>query len=98
MDAQTDVGAVAVGSALVGLWLAVRLQRFAPAGARGAGLCFVLAWLSTGFAGPLFAAALLHLPAGLAVLATVFPVLVVTFALAAWVLRYLIGLLAHTVR
>jgi hypothetical protein len=46
----------------------------------------------------LFAAALLHLPAGLAVLATVFPVLVVTFALAAWVLRYLIGLLAHTVR
>jgi hypothetical protein len=98
MDPHVYVVAVAVGSALVGLWLAVRLNRFAPTSARAAGLCFVLAWLCPGLPGPLLVAALLHLPAGLAILATVFPVFVVTFALVAWVLRYLGGLLGHAAR
>jgi hypothetical protein len=98
MDAHAYVGIVAAGSALVGLWVAVRLERFAPTTAKGAGLCFLLAWLCPGLIGPLFLTALLHMPVGLAILSTLFPVLVVTFTLAALALRYFAGLIGHTAR
>jgi hypothetical protein len=98
MDPHAYAVAVVVGSALVGLWLAVRLQRFAPTNARSAGLCFVVVWLCPALAGPLLVAALLHLPVGLAVLVTVFPVFAVTFGLAGLLLRYLVGLIGHAAR
>lgn len=98
MDAHAYLFVVAVGSAGVGLWLAVRLQRFGPKTAGTAGLCFLFAWLLPGLAGPLLVAALVHLPVGLALLATVFPVLVASFALTAWTLQYLASRVGHTIR
>ena len=65
---------VVAGSALVGLWLVARLPKVGPTTTRGAALCFVLAWAVPGLAPPLLAVALLHLPAGPAVLATVFTI------------------------
>jgi hypothetical protein len=98
MDPHAFVMALALGGALLGLWLSVRFERVAPKTGKGAGLCFVAAWFVSGLAGPLAANALLYLPAGLALLVSVLPVLAVTFALTAWVLRYFVGLLGHATR
>lgn len=95
MSAQTYLMVVVAGSASVGLWIVARLPRLGPATVRGAALCFLLAWLLPGLAAPLFAGALARLPAGPALLATVFPLLVATFALIAWALRYVVGRLGH---
>src|SRR4051794_5363236 len=93
MDAHAYLLLVALGSALVGMWIAVRLEWATPKTARGAGLCVVAAWLLPGVVGPLFIAALSRMPATLAILVAVFPVLVVMFALTAFALRYFVGLL-----
>jgi hypothetical protein len=93
MDAHAYLLFVAVGSALVGLWIAVRLARATPKTVKGAGLCVLVAWLLPGVARPLFVAALSRLPASAAILAAVFPVLVAMFALTAFALRYFVGLL-----
>lgn len=98
MNAHAYLMLVAVGSALVGLWLALRLERFTPKSGKAAGLCMLVAWLLPGVIRPLFPAALLHLPVGFAILAAVFPVLVTMFVLTAWTLRYFAGLLGHTAR
>jgi hypothetical protein len=98
MDAHAYLLLVAVGSALVGLWIAVRLERATPKTAKGAGLCILAAWLLPGVLAPLFVVALSHLPASLAILAAVFPVLVGTFALTAFALRYFVGLLGSAAR
>jgi hypothetical protein len=84
MDPHAYLMALAIGSALVGLWVTVRLERATPKTGKGAGLCFLAAWIVAGLAGPLSGAALLYLPVGLALLATVFPVLAATFALTAF--------------
>lgn len=90
---------VVLGAGLVGLWIVARLPRAGPKTTRGTALCFVLAWAVPGLAPPLLAVALLHMPAGPAVLTTVFPVLAATFALIGLALRYVVGLLGgHTAR
>jgi hypothetical protein len=90
---------VVAGGALVGLWIVARLPKAGPTTTRGAALCFLFAWLLPGLAVPLLNAALPHLPAGPAVLVTVFPVLVATFAAIGLALRYVVGLLSgHTAR
>jgi len=90
---------VVLGAGLVGLWIVARLPKVGPTTTRGAALCFLFAWLLLELAAPLLAGALLHLPAGPAVLATVFPVLAATFALIGLALRYVVGLLGgHTAR
>lgn len=90
---------VVAGGALIGLWIVTRLRKVGPTTTRGAAMCFVLAWLLPGLAPPLLTAALPYLPAGPAVLATVFPVLVATFAVIGIALRYVVGLLGgHTAR
>jgi hypothetical protein len=90
---------VVAGSALIGLWIVARLPKLGPTTTRGAAFCFVLAWLVPSLAVPLLTAALSYLPAGLAVLATVFPLLVATFALVGFALRYVVGLLGgHAAR
>ena len=90
---------VVAAAGLVGLWIVAHLPKVGPTTTRGAALCFVLAWAIPGLAPPLLAVALLHLPAGPAVLATVFPVLAATFALIGLALRYVVGLLGgHTAR
>jgi hypothetical protein len=98
MNAHAYLMLVAAGSAAVGLWITVRLERLTPKTGRGAGVCVLAAWLVPGVMRSLFATALLHLPVGLAILVTIFPLLVVTFALTAWALRYFVGLLGHTAR
>ena len=90
---------VVAGAALVGLWIVARLPKAGPTTTRGAALCFALAWVLPGLAPPLLTAALPHLPAGPAVLLTVFPVLGATFAVIGLGLRYVVGLLGgHTAR
>ena len=90
--------AVFVGSSLIGLWLAVRLERFTPKSGYGATACFALAWLIPGASLPLVGAALAVLPVGMALLVTAFPTFVATFALIGFGLRWLAGLLGHAAR
>lgn len=98
MAPQAYLMVLTAGSALVGMWLAVRFERIAPKTGRGAALCIVAAWLLSGLVGPFFAAARLHLPIGLALFVATFPVFAVTFALVAAALRYFVGLLGHATR
>lgn len=98
MDANAFLAVVAIASALVGLWLVVKVP-LAPRSLLGAVLCFAAAWIVPGFAGPLLNAALTHMATGLAILVAVFPPLTATFMLIAAGLRYVIGRLTdHAVR
>jgi hypothetical protein len=98
MTTSVDLVAVLVGSALMGLWLAVRLERLTPRSGRTAACCLALAWLVPGLAMPILHFALAHLPPGLAVLSSVFPIFVATFALTALGLRYLVELAGSATR
>ena len=90
---------VVAGGALVGLWIVARLPKAGPTTTRGAALCFLFAWFLPGLAVPLLNAALPYVPAGPALLVTVFPVLVATFAAVGLALRYVVGLVGgHTTR
>ena len=90
--------AVFVGSSLIGLWLATRLARFTPKSGYGAVACFALAWLVPGASMPVVQSALAALPVGVAILVSAFPVFVLTFALTAFGLRWLAGLMGNAVR
>ena len=98
VDVDVYLAVVAVGSALVGLWLVVRLPSLAPRSLLGAGFCFAAAWVVPGLAVPLLTFAISRLPIGTAILVSVFPALSATFALLAAGLRYLVGLTDHAVR
>jgi hypothetical protein len=88
---------VAVASALVGLWLVVRLS-LAPRSLLGAGVCFASAWVIPGLAVPLLGAAIMRLPVGLAILVALFPPLTLTFMLVGAGLRFVAGLVDHAIR
>jgi hypothetical protein len=90
--------AVTIGAAFLGLWLSVRLARFAPRRGFAAAACLALGWFVPRFGVPLLTAALARLPVGLAILTSIFPVFVLTFALIAFGLRYLASLAGHAVR
>lgn len=98
MHASVYLAVVALASALVGLWLIVRLPWLAPRSMLGAVVCFGAAWIVPGFAVPFLNAAMMHLATGLAILVAVFPVLTATFMLIAAGLRYVIGLTDHAIR
>jgi hypothetical protein len=98
MSSTAYLVAVAVGSASIGLWLVARFGRLTPKSALGAASCFALAWAAPGLVPALLARAMAGLPDSLAVLAVVFPVLVATFALIGFGLRYLVGAAGHAIR
>jgi len=98
VDATLFLVLVAIGSALVGLWLLARLPSLAPKSLLGAAVCFGSAWIVPGLAVPLLAAAMLRLPIGFAILVAVFPLLTATFMLVGAGLRYLVGLTDHATR
>ena len=98
MDTNVYLAVVAIASALVGLWLIVRLPSLAPRSMLGAAVCFGLAWVVPGFAVPLLNAAMMHMAIGLAILVAVFPTLTATFMLIAAGLRYAMGLTDHAIR
>jgi hypothetical protein len=98
MSPAVFVIAVFVGASLTGLWLAVRLERFAPKSGRGAAACFALAWLVPGASMPFIGAALGALPVGVAILVSAFPTVALTFCLIAFGLHWLASLLGHAVR
>jgi hypothetical protein len=98
MDPHAYLAVVTVGAALMGLWLATRLAVVAPRGAVGAAACFALAWFTPKFCPPLLMAMAGRLPLGLAILCSIFPVLALSFALAACGLRYLVGLAGRAIR
>jgi hypothetical protein len=98
VDANAYLTVVAVASALIGLWLVVRLPSLAPRSLLGAGVCLASAWVVPGLAVPLLSLASARLPIGTAILVSVFPVLTATFALIAAGLRYVVGLTDHAVR
>jgi hypothetical protein len=89
---------VAVASALVALWLIVRVPSLAPRSLLGAAVCFGAAWIVPGFAVPLLNTAVMHMPLGLAILVAIFPTLTATFVLVAAGLRYAVGLTDHAIR
>lgn len=97
MTPQAFVLVVAFAGGVLGLWLAVRLD-VAAATSRHALVLFALAWLLPGLAAPLVTLADAHLRVGLAILATVLPVLTATFLCTAACLRYLIDRLGHAAR
>jgi len=98
VTAPVYLGAVAVGSALIGLWLCVRMPGLTPKTALGAVACFAAAWIVPGFGAPLLIVAQGHLRIGPAIFVSVFPVLTAAFALTAAGLNYLAGLAGHAVR
>jgi hypothetical protein len=89
---------VAFASALVGLWLIVKLPSLAPRSLLGAVMCFGAAWIVPSFAVPLLNAAMMHMAIGLAILVAVFPTLTATFMLIAAGLRYAVGQSDHAIR
>jgi hypothetical protein len=89
---------VAAASALVGLWLIVKLPSLAPRTLLGALVCFAAAWIVPGIAEPLLRAAMARMATGPAILVAVFPPLTATFMLIAAGLRYVVGLSDHAVR
>ena len=97
MSASGYLVAVAIASALVGLWLVVRLS-LGPRSLLGAGACFASAWVVPALAVPLLGAAMARLPVGPAILVAVFPPLTATFALVGAGLRYVAGLTDHAIR
>ena len=98
VDVTAYLVVVAMGSALVGLWLIARVPRLAPRSLLGAVVCFGAAWVVPGFAVPLLKAAMVHMAIGPAILVAVFPAMTVTFMLIAAGLRYLVGLTDHAIR
>ncbi len=98
MDATGLLVAVAIGSALVGLWLIARLPSLTPRSLLGAAVCFGAAWVVPGLAVPLLDAAMPRLAVGPAILVAVFPPLTATFMLFGAGLRYLVGLTDHAIR
>ena len=98
MHADGYLLVVTVASALVGLWLIVRLPSLAPRSLVGATACLASAWVVPAFAAPLLAAAMTRLEVGLAILVAVFPPLTATFALVAAGLRYFVDLRDHAIR
>jgi hypothetical protein len=83
VDANVFLFVVALGSALVGLWLVARLPWLAPRSLLGAAACFALAWILPGLADQLLDLALARFSVGLAIMLAVFPALTATFALVA---------------
>jgi hypothetical protein len=98
MDPHAYLVAVLVGAALTGLWLSTRFAVVAPRGVLGAAACFALAWITPKLGPPLLIAMEDRLPLGLAILCSIFPVLALSFALAACALRYLVGLAGRAIR
>ena len=98
MHANAYLLVVAVASALVALWLIVRVPSLAPRSLLGAAVCFAAAWIVPGVAVPLLHAAVMHMAIGLAILVAVFPTLTATFVLVGAGLRYAIGLTDHAIR
>ncbi len=98
MHANVYLLVVAIASALVGLWLIVRVPSLAPRSMLGAAVCFGAAWIVPGFAVPLLNAAVMHMSIGLAILAAVFPTLPTTFVLVAGGPRYAVGRTDHAIR
>jgi hypothetical protein len=98
MDPHADLVAVLVGAAFMGLWLSTRFAVVAPRSAVGAAACLVLAWFIPRLGPPLLMATATRLPLGIAILCSIFPVLVLSFALAACGLRYLVGLAGRAIR
>ena len=98
MTPHTYLLVVAAASAPVGLWIALRLARFAPTGTRGATVCLIAAVFVPDLATPAAHALANRAPDGISLLLAVFPVLVVTFTLAAWALRYFADLIQHASR
>ena len=98
MYANAYLLVVAIASAVVGVWLIVRVPSLAPRSMLGAAACFGAAWIVPGFAVPLLNAAVMHMSIGLAILVAVFPTLTATFVLVAAGLRYAVGLTDHAIR
>jgi hypothetical protein len=98
VDASGFLVVVALGSALVGLWLVARLPSLAPRSLLGAALCFGAAWAVPALAVPLLDVAVPRLNVGPAILVAVFPPLTATFILFGAGLRYLVGLTDHAIR
>jgi hypothetical protein len=92
VDADVFLLVVALGSALVGLWLIARHPWLAPQSLLGAAACFAAAWVLPGLAEPLLKLALTRFGVGLAIVLTVFPALTATFALIAAGLCFVFGL------
>ena len=84
-----------VGSALTGLWVAVRLPRLAPRSLLGAvGLLLATMVFATAVAPELARVAVARLPFAAAAMLGAFPALVAIFAANALVLRYFVGAVA----
>jgi len=81
------------GSAVTGAWVAARFSRFTPSTARGASAYLIVAFFMPLLAVPAAELSGKFASAGLALFLAVFPAFVVTFAFAAWSLRYLAGLM-----
>lgn len=81
-----------VGSALTGLWLAVRLPRLTPRSLPGAAVLLAVTMLfATVVAPALVRFAVARLPFAAAAMLGAFPALVAIFAANALVLRYFVG-------
>jgi hypothetical protein len=84
-----------VGSALTGLWLALRLPRLTPRSLLGAATLLILTMLfATVVAPALVRVAVARLPFAAAAMLGAFPALVAIFAANALVLRYFVGAVA----
>jgi hypothetical protein len=84
-----------VGSALTGLWVAVRLPRLTPRSLRGAAaLLVVTMFFATVVAPALVRVAVAQLPFAAAAMLGAYPALVAIFAANAYVLRYFVGAVA----
>jgi hypothetical protein len=84
-----------VGSALAGLWVAMRFARLTPKSLRGAaGLLLVTMVFATAVAPALVRLAVARLPFAAAAMLGAFPALVVIFAANALVLRYFVRAVA----
>jgi len=84
-----------VGSALTGLWLAVRLPRLTTRSLPGAAVLLVVTmFFATVVAPALVRMAVARLPFAAAAMLGAFPALVAIFAANALVLRYFVGVVA----
>jgi hypothetical protein len=89
---------VTIGSALVGLWVVVKLPALAPRSLLGAAVCFGSAWIVPGLGEPLLGATMARMALGPAILVALFPPLAATFVLVGAGLRYVVGLTNHAIR
>ena len=84
-----------LGSALTGLWLALRLPRLTPRSLPGAAaLLVVTMFFATVVAPALVRVAVARLPFAAAAMLGAFPALVAIFAANVFVLRYFVGAMA----